>query len=416
MMDKIVVNTAIVGSGASGLAAAITAAERIGGKNVILIEKQAKAGRKLLATGNGRCNISNKNINKSHYFGDEKLISSVLRDFGYNELIRFFRELGLLIREDSDGRLYPYSNQASTVLDCMRNRLIRLGVKEYCSCNINTAEYKNGRILLRNEETEILAENVIFSCGSKASPSLGSDSSGLELLKNAGIRSAPLFPSLSPVESKEKYKALKGVRAKGRVSVICDGNTVRQKQGEIQFNDKGISGICVFECSRLINEYLYFHTVFGKSCRKLYGSIDLMPDYNEKELCSYLRLCRKISDQQPAADILSGALNKRLSEVLVKYCRIDKKLCRDLKESDIMQLSTAVKNFCFTPVNSDSFKTAQVCAGGIGSDEVDPVTLMSRKIKNLYICGEMLNVDGDCGGFNLHFAFGSGIKAAKNIK
>ena len=410
------IKTAVIGAGASGLAAAITAAERSGGKNVILLEKQAKIGRKLLATGNGRCNISNMNSDKSHYYGDKEIISSVLDDFGIKELKRFFSSLGLLLREDAEGRLYPYSNQASSVLDCMRNRLAQLKVNIRCGFLIKSIKRKNNSIIIDSDEEKIIAENIIFACGSNASPSLGSDSSGLELLKNAGIEPTPLFPSLSPVETKEKYKALKGVRAKGKISVICDGKKLREKQGEIQFSDKGISGICLFECSRLINEYLTFNTVFGKHRSKLCISADLMPEYNEKELIRYLRSCRKTFAEQNTSDILSGALNKNLSAVLVKNCRIEKRNCRDITDDDIYILAEKIKNFCFTPVKTDNFRSAQVCAGGIGSDEIYADSLMSRKIRNLYICGEMLNVDGDCGGYNLHFAFGSGIKAANNIK
>lgn len=410
------IKIAVIGAGAAGLAAAITAAEKFGGNNVILIEKQAKAGRKLLATGNGRCNIGNNNIDKSHYYGDKELISSVIDDFGCDDLKRFFSNLGLLLREDNDGRLYPYSNQASSVLDCMRNRLIRLGVNEKYEFRINSIESKKNGIILYSENENLLAENVIFACGSKASPSLGSDSSGLELLNNAGIGSTALFPSLSPVETKEKYKSLKGVRSKGKVSVICDGRIIRQKQGEIQFSDKGISGICVFECSRVINEFLNYNTVYGKKHQKLHISADLMQEYNEQELIAYLKNCRKIFAQRDSADILSGALNKNLSAVIVKHCRIDKNCCKNITDAQLALLAQTIKNFCFTPIRSDSFKTAQVCAGGIGSDEVYAGSLMSKKIRNLYICGEMLNVDGDCGGYNLHFAFGSAIKAANNIK
>ena len=416
MNMKQIPKLAVIGGGASGLAAAITAARRFGGKNVIILEKQSRVGRKLLATGNGRCNIGNRNISSDHYFGDNALIESVLSDFGLKQHKRFFASLGLLLKEDSEGRLYPNSNQASTVLDCMRNELQRIGVEEKCDFTIDNITKKKNCFEIHSGETSINAENIIFACGSKASPSLGSDDSGNRILKSFGITPSPLFPSLSPVGTKEKYKILKGVRSSGSVRIIADGDEIRSKRGEIQFSDTGISGICVFECSRVVNEYLYFRTVKSKKVNNLIIQLDLMPDYNEIELIKYLRSCKSTFSGLPCEMILSGALNKKLSEAILTSTGIRHKLCSELDEDDLSTVADHTKNFTFTPEKTDSFKTAQVCAGGIGSDEVYLDTLMSRKTNGLYICGEMLNVDGDCGGYNLHFSFGSGIMAAKNIK
>ena len=407
---------AIIGAGAAGLAAAAEASRLFGGASVILIEKQQKIGRKLLATGNGRCNISNKNMSEAHYYGDRSIISSVIGEFGVSRLRRFFSELGLLLREDSEGRLYPYSNQAVTVLDCSRNYLSKAGTAIQCDCRILRIEKNKGGFIIVTSEKQISAENIIAACGSKASPSLGADDSGSKLMNELGIKYTRLFPALSPVETKEKYPSLKGVRAKGTVNVIADDSIIRSKSGEIQFSDKGISGICIFECSRPVNEYLLFGTAYGKKVKSISIELDLMPDYNSDELCRYLRGCKSIFKGQPAELLLAGVLNKELSRVIIKKSLSAKKLCHELTEEDIQKTAFQVKHFSFTPVKADSFKTAQVCAGGIDSGYVCPDTLMSKKYKGLYICGEMLDVDGDCGGYNLHFAVASAIKAVRNIK
>ena len=413
---KDIIELAVIGGGASGITAAITAARRIGGKNVLLLEKQSRIGRKLLATGNGRCNIGNKNISIDHYFGDKQIAQNVINSFNVQQLKRFFGSLGLLIKEDPEGRLYPYSNQATTVLDCMRNELKKLGVIELCDVNIRKIQKHGSFFEIFTDDKTFRAEKIIVSCGTKATPSLGSDDSGLRLLKYSGIESSPLFPSLSPIKTIEKFKTLKGVRSAGKVTIVADNEVVRTKSGEIQFSDSGVSGICVFECSRFVNEYLSFGTVNGKPVRDLSIRLDLMPNFNDIEILRYLRSCKGIFAELPCEMILSGALNKKLSEAVCRYAGLNNKYCSKLDENELRKLAESVKCFTFTPEKNDSFQSAQVCAGGVGSDEVYPDSLMSRKISDLYICGEMLNVDGDCGGYNLHFAFGSGIIAARNIK
>ena len=413
---KDIYKVAIIGGGAGGLAAAIRCASRFGGKNVIILEKQNRTGRKLLATGNGRCNISNTDMDMVHYHGDKRIISSVIGRFSVKSIRKFCSEIGLLLREDEAGRIYPYSNQAATVLDCMRTQLSVLGTEEKCDFFTKKIKKTGFGYEISSPENVIKAENIIMASGSKASPALGSDDSGLMLLRENGIKHTPLFPALSPVETKEKYKSLKGIRAKGIAEIVADGYTVKKEKGEIQFSDKALSGICVFQCSRIVNEYLYYGTVLGNKTRKIEIAIDLMPDYSAAELERYLRSCKKRFSDKPAGMILSGALHKRLSEAIVESQTIYKKNCIELEEKEIQQIACAVKCFTFTPVKSDQFSNAQVCAGGIGSDEINTDTMMLKKLPNIYVCGEILNVDGDCGGYNLHFAIGSGIIASDNIK
>lgn len=397
------VKVAIIGGGASGLACAITCAERFGKNSTVIIERQARVGKKLLATGNGRCNITNRNASPEHYHGDDKIIKSVLERFSPNDCEKFFARMGVLFRDEDDGRVYPYSNQASTVLDGMRLTCAKSGVLEICDFEILQIRKHDSFFSVISQNVVFQAESIVFATGSKASPSLGANDSGYKLLQNFGINSTPLKPALCPVVTKEKYKSLKGVRAKGIVTLFDSSEKIISRKGEIQFTDYGISGICVFDISRFVSD-----------CKSPKIFVDVMHEYSENYLCDYLFNCRKIFTN--TGDILTGALNKKLAQVIVQTCGLSSKMCRELSESDIKKLAHTVKNFTFTPLKSEDYSNAQVCAGGITSKYVYPETLMSKTVKNLYICGEMLDVDGECGGYNLHFAFGSGILAGKSIK
>lgn len=411
MKERKKIKIAVIGGGAAGLTAAVKCAEKFGGKNVIILERQMNIGRKLLSTGNGRCNISNKNISPEHYHGDKNIINSVLSGFSYKASKKFFAGMGILFREDSDGRAYPYSNQAYTVLNCMLAQLDRLGIKRFCSFKIDSISKNTDFFEISSVNTTICAEYVIFACGSAAYPSLGANSSSLTLLKNLGIPQPRIFPALAPIETKEKYSILKGVRAKGIISVYADDQLITEKQGEIQFTDKWLSGICVFDISRTVNEYMIY-----KKANNIKLCIDLMPEYTESDLWIYMKKCKTLFSNDKTSSLLTGALNKKLSHAIASYAGIQDKLCKNLSGNDMKTLINAVKAFTFTPVYSDNFNSAQVCAGGYGSDTVNSETLMSRKVNKLFICGEMLDADGECGGYNLHFAFGSAMKPAKYIK
>lgn len=408
--------TAIIGGGAAGLSAAISVSQKTGCGSTVIIEKQNKIGRKLLATGNGRCNIGNSDLSSQHYHGDKKIINSVLSNYSLSDAEKFYSSMGLLLRKDSEGRIYPYSSRSDTVVECLRHQLQKFSVEVLCEFVIQNIRCEKNYFIISSGEHNIYAQYIIFAAGSQASPSLGSDKSGYDLLKKAGILTTPLFPSLSPVICKEKYRQLKGVRAKGKVTLFGDEKIISSRNGEIQFTEQGLSGICIFDLSRYVNEFFACGSVSGANYNSLCISADLMPDYSESDVLGYLRKFRKMFDNADTQMILSTVFDKKLAAVLLHYTGIKCKKCSDITEPELKKLSHSVKDFRFTPSELSSFKNAQVSAGGFDSTSVDPSTLMCRKLKNLYICGEMLNVDGDCGGYNLHFAFGSGTIPAKTIK
>ena len=413
---NIKVRTAVIGAGASGLAAAITAGEKKSGKTII-IEKQDRAGRKLLATGNGRCNISNLHIFRDNYHGDRAIIDRVLSNYPYERAERMCNSLGFLLRSDSEGRVYPMSNRSDTVLDCMLRKLRSLSVDIMYGEEIRFLGKPDDKFCIVLKNDTVYADNIIMAAGSYAAPHLGSDKSAVKLMYDSfGFKYNTMYPALCPVICREKYASLKGVRAKGSVSLIADDNIIKTESGEIQFNDTGLSGICIFNLSGYVNEFLLCGTADGNNCKKIKISVDLMPDRHERDIIGFLRKCRRIFSGEDNTLLLSGLFDKKLSAVLMKCISAGSVTCEKLSEDDLRKAAHIIKNFEFTPSRISDVRNAQTAAGGYGSSIVEPATLMCRKVRNLFICGELLDVYGDCGGYNLHFAFGSGIMAAENIK
>ncbi len=413
-MNHLHTEVAVVGGGAAGLCAAVACAGN--GCHTILLERQNKIGRKLLATGNGRCNISNRNAATEHYHGDQALIDSVIGSFSAADAESFFRSLGVLLREDAEGRLYPYSNQAATILKALQDEAHRLGVTILCDFSPTDLKPAKSGFLLRSQETEISAAHVIMATGSQASPMLGANDSGYLLLQKLGLKPAPLFPALCPVDIKEKLSSLKGIRAKGTVALLTDAKPFRMTCGEIQFTDHGISGICVFELSRYVNEWFCFGKIDGIRVHHLSFSLDLIHEFSFHELLSCLSDWKRRFANRPAEELLTGILHPKLSAFIVRSCGLYSKSCSSLTGSDLKTILHTAKNLRLTPLCCGSFSSAQVSAGGFGSDAVDPSTLSVRNYPHLYLCGEMLNVDGDCGGYNLHFAVGSALRIARHIQ
>ena len=410
------VKIAIIGGGASGLSAAVAAGRKFGKGCAVILEKQNRCGRKLLATGNGRCNITNTSVSSIHYFGDNQIIDSVIDSFSGDDCIRFLEKNGLLLKMDNNStRVYPYSNRSDTVLECIKKELQHLSINTFCDSNILSVRQHDQGYTITTDDITVYAENVVLAAGAKATPSLGSDDSGFALLDSLGIGHTPLFPALCPVKVKENYPSLKGVRSAGCVSLICDGKTTASEYGEIQFAEKYLSGICVFNISGFVNDFFTNGSINGNHYNSIKISLDLLPEHDIRELHEYLKKCRRLFSDEGCDMLLSGALNKKCSSAVMKFSGFKNITCGEISDKDLKTIAYSAKNFVFTPEKEMDFKNAQVCGGGVGSACVDPQSLMSRKYKGLYICGEMLDCYGLCGGFNLHFAIGSAVKAVNNI-
>lgn len=411
---------AVVGGGASGLMAALTAAEEQKRQHrpisVLVLEAAQKPGRKLLATGNGRCNLTNMRGELSRFHGDVPAAEAVLGKYPPQAVVRRFLSLGLLCREEDEGRVYPNSGQAASVLSLLLEHLQALGAEILCEWPVSQISREGAGFRLHSSQgDEMLAQRVILATSGKAAPQLGSNGSGYALSKAAGHSCTPCFPALVPVICGEnkRCKALHGVRCRGRVSLLGDGKLLGEELGEIQFTDYGLSGVCVFQLSRMASEWAQSKTVNGKRFTSLQFSLDLLPNYTHEELLGMLQRRKRLLPKSDSMALLSGFLPVALARQITKEVLEKAAPVEMLSPSDIEKTLLAAKNYTFTVKTTQDWNRAQVTAGGVPLSEICPQTLESSRCSGLYLCGELLNLDGDCGGYNLQWAWASGMAAGK---
>lgn len=380
--DRIIM---VIGGGPSGMAAAISAARNGAGK-VRLIEKNSEPGRKLLATGNGRCNLTNTGCE------------------GAEETLDFFSELGLLTRAEEEGRVYPYSEQASAVRDALVNELEDRKVEILCGMEVKTVE-KNGSgfMIITAVGKKFHSDALILAVGGKAGPQYGSTGDGYRFAKAFGHSVVRLMPSLVQMVSEEPFfKELKGVRAKGQAQLLRDEKVIGAETGEIQFTEEGLSGICIFNLSR---KY-----VRGDRIR-----IDLFPGYGEGDLEDILSRRAGTLENRNLIQFFNGVLHKKLIPVVLEKLSLDKdRKAAGLGPKEIRETVRFLKGWNISISGTKGWKEAQVTAGGVDLNEVDPETMESRLVPGLYFAGELLDYDGDCGGYNLQWAWSSGLIAGKS--
>lgn len=376
---------AIVGAGPAGLAVARELARRPDLFQVLLIDRNKRPGRKLLATGNGKCNLSNLDIRPEKYHGDVAEVFDWLCQF---DAETYFQELGLCLR--SKGKLlYPYSEQAQSVLDCFWTYLEQAGVVYMPERKIVDFRKKNNRYVLLDENNQcIYADHVVLAGGGKASSQLGSDGSLIELLKDKGIHISPLFPSLVQIKTRPAYKQLKGTRVHGTFFLYRNNQLITGCKGEVLFTEDGISGIAALELSSYLSH---------QSGVKQVIELNLADELSQSQLHSYFQSRRQHEH------CLDGLLAKKIANILEKP--------QITNEEEFVQ---RVCHWRFDVIGTRGFEFAQVTSGGVLLREVDS-SLMLKRFPNAYVCGEMLNVDGDCGGYNLHFAWASGQKVGQTI-
>lgn len=392
----------IVGGGASGMAAGIQAARE--GAAVTILEHMARPGKKLLSTGNGKCNLTNLNMSESAYRGaDSQFIKQVLEAVNADQTLDFFCGLGLFLT-DKNGYVYPNSGQASSVLDALRFELDHLKVTMVCDCQV---EKITKDLTLDTSLGKMKADAVILAAGSKAASKTGSDGSGYELARGLGHHIIKPLPALVQLTCREGwYKQAAGVRTEGSVTIKADGRVLCSDKGELQFTDYGISGIPVFQVSRFAVRAL-------SEGRKVTALLDLFPAMEEAALKELLYKRGLALSYRPAEEFLNGMLNKKLTWVLLKLAGIKGISTGQLKRPQIEKLSSLMKGLPTEITGSKDFDLAQVCSGGVDTKEVNPKTMESRLVKGLYLAGEILDVDGICGGYNLQWAWSSGILAGK---
>ena len=391
---------AVIGGGASGLAAAITAKRNNPSSRIVILERLSRIGKKILATGNGRCNYTNRNIDITDYHGSCRNLYNSIKDFSCEE---FFETLGVYGYSDDEFRVYPLNNNASAILDGLRLEILKLGIDVICDFNVTDIK-KEKKYRIISENDFITATSVIIAGGGMSQANLGSDGSMIRIMKKMGLSVSPLYPALTSIKvNPESIRSLKGIRTNAVVSLFSDNKKLDTQRGEVQFGDGTISGICVFNLSCLAG---------GKD--KLELSIDMLPDINYNEAKKLIHDIRKIRASSPLEDFLSGILNKRIGMNIIKSCTshalTEKAEC--LTEKELNSITASIKDYRFKITGLSGFEKSQVTAGGLSIVEMDS-SLRSKKFRNMYFCGEILDIIGYCGGYNLYFAFGSGALAGK---
>lgn len=422
----------IVGGGAAGMMAAIAAAGQ--GAEVTLLEGNDRPGKKLLSTGNGKCNLGNERLTPDAYYtGCPALLESCLKRFGTEDTKAFFRELGLMTKSRNGG-LYPVSEQASTVLDVLRYGVREAGVELVTDCRVESIRTgktgkRSGRDAIpdktenvRGEKREIRDkkgmfqvvgngktfrfDRIILACGGKAAPKTGSDGSGYRLAGQLGHGLVPVVPALVQLKCREDYfKSVAGVRAEAEIKIFHKGKCMARERGELLLTDYGISGIPVFQISRVANYII-------RDCvPEVETVIDFLPDDSPEELENFVKAGKFRGDGRTAEEFFTGLLNKKLMLLFIRLSGLKPgEKITGANQGKIRRVLAMCKNWCVHVNGSNPFDNAQVCAGGVPLEEVTQ-ELESRLAPGVYFAGEILDVDGKCGGYNLQWAWSSGYIA-----
>ena len=400
---------AIICGGASGLCCAVSAmakAQKLGAKaEVVIYEAKDRVGKKILATGNGRCNMLNSNATADDY-SSPSFVRAVLSRYSAEYTRRFFEDIGLYTRQDEEGRVYPLSNQATSVLDVLRMECERLGVKTVCGGEITSVKKQGKGFLLSDGKTY---DKVVLACGGKTS---AKNFGGYELLKSLGITVTKLQPALTKLTVKDNAytKQLKGIRHKVGLSLYIDGKKTAEEKGELLFADYGLSGIAVMQLSTLVARHMkQSKTMPTVRC-------DFVTEMTFGELKDNIKRFVQHNKSVKAENLLTGFMPKKLGEVVCKSVGVPPtKTAGELTENDIKNIASACKNFSFDIAGLRPFDDAQVTSGGADLKDFDSYTLESKKVRDLYCCGELLDIDGPCGGYNLLWAFASGLAVGESL-
>ena len=388
----------IIGAGASGMAAALAAAENES-VQVVLMERQARVGRKLLATGNGRCNLSNLHAGERGYHGDDSaFVDCALEQYDVEDTLSWFRQMGLLTVAEESGRVYPYSDQANSVVDVLRFALDKPNIVLKTGFEVTKARKLGTQFHVSSGEETVICDKLIVACGGLAGTKLGGSMSGYKLLGKFGHRSTKLRPALVQIKTGwGGISGLKGVRSNCAVQILRDGAVFAESEGEIQFTEYGVSGPVIFEVSRDVCQ--------GDG--KWDCILDFLPQLTADDVLMELKHRR--TGNLPAEELFIGILHNRLGRVLTKAAGIRAaQPIMELTDRELDAVCKIVKGFELPLTETLGMDSAQVTAGGVETKGFHAATMESKLVPGLYACGEVLDIDGDCGGYNLQWAWSSG--------
>lgn len=383
----------IIGAGAAGLTAAICAAKN--GDKVTVIEHEKKSAKKIAITGNGKCNLTNSSMSETHYYGDKKFVNIVLEQWGYRDSLKFFEEMGIFCYE-KNGYYYPMSNQAVTICNALRDCALHLGVSIKTNNFVKKIAYHSGRFTV-DVGIDIQCDKLILATGGMSVPKTGSDGSGYILAKQFGHHIVKPLPALTGLVCEDTYlKKASGVRV--RAKILIENQDISD-MGELQITDYGISGIPVFNISRMTQK--------GTSV-----CIDFLPEYTYELLQEKLRFLIQRNKTNMIATALNGMFHEKLVVSFLSKLNINPNTkCCETSEKDIRLIVDLVKNYKVFVIKRKGFDFSQVTQGGVSTDEIDPYTMKSVFCENLYFAGEIIDIDAECGGYNLQFAWSTGMIA-----
>ena len=393
---------AIVGGGPAGLTAAIEAKTSNPKAKVVILEKMEEPAKKLSATGNGRGNLSNT---------DCELLPTV---------IEFFSKSGIVTRADEAGRIYPYSEEAKAVSRALINKAKILGTEILTKSSVSNVEVDplgNFHIFILDSNERIVAKKLLIATGGKSFANYGSSGDGYSIAKRLGHKVTPLVPGLTAIEVSENIKSLKGVRAKANVTLMENGNIVIEEEGEVQFRDDAISGICVMNVSSKLpvgseNSACQNSTNRYENCRIL---VNFVPDFSTVELMEFIKQ-QCATEGRKTSEVLSTLVKKPIADRIINEAGLDANgPANSLQPSQMVQIANLLRRFSLSPCGKKGWKEAQVTKGGVSLDEINMGTMESKLIEGLYFAGEVIDYDGPCGGYNLHNAWLTGMKAGKDM-
>ena len=389
-------HVAIIGGGASGIFSALHLKKLFNNQiDITIFEKNSRIGRKILASGNGKCNLSNQTILENNIYNNE-FATKIYNEFPPIKLREYFDTLGLFTKLDQSNRVYPQTESSNSVLDLMLLHLKNTNVQIKTEETVLDIKKQNNKYAVITKNSNDLFDYVIISTGSKASSKLGSNNEGYDIFKKLNVNLTPLKPGLVGIKTKKQdVSTLSGIRQKALVKAYCNNDVIFEELGEVQFKDEGISGIVVMNASSII----------ARTNSNANMTLDLLPNYDKKELVSKLEYIQSLNKNISLKELSHGILPKMLAN----------KICDMLKDKlNIKEFVNLSKNYPITVEGTYGFDNAQICVGGVDLKELNE-NLELKKHTNIYVTGEVLDIDGLCGGYNLQFAFASGFVAANAI-
>ena len=396
----------IIGAGAAGLVAAITCVRA--GQRVTLLEQNNKIGKKILVSGNGKCNIDNKYINLNRFHSQNPdFVAEVLEGYNFPVVEKFFTSLGLELVEGKEGKMFPMSLQASSVVELLEYEAKRLGVEITCDCAVTSVDKKGDTFTLETTQGTKNCTQLVLTSGSPAAPQLGGSNSGYAFATKLGHTLVPRHPSLVQLCSEETWvKGCAGVKVAGLAKLYANGEYITEKKGDLLFTNYGISGLAILDLSREVSTRLANFDY----CEL---SLDLMPEYSKEKLTNLLLARIQKESEKPLALWLQGVINKKLIAIILEQSKCKVRTEDALNRKEINKLVHTIKNLKLSVNDTKGFKGAEVATGGIDTSEITPQTMESQVVDNLFFAGEILDVDGDRGGFNFHWAWVTGLRVGK---